>query len=83
MLSLLTISIFVGIALGLRFKVFILVPTVGLALAVVAANGMANEDGVWSLVATMVVVTTFLQLGYSAGVFWCLPMVTVDLQRAL
>jgi hypothetical protein len=67
MLILTTISIFAGIVLGLRFTAFILVPAVGLALALLAANGMAHEDGVWSLVATMVVVATFLQLGYIGG----------------
>jgi len=62
-----TISILVGIVLGLRFKVFILVPTIGLALALVAVTSMAHGDDVWSLVATMVVVTSFLQLGYIGG----------------
>jgi hypothetical protein len=61
------ISVLVGAALGLRFNFFILVPTVGLALAVVAVTGIALGNGIWRLVATMVVVAAFLQLGYIGG----------------
>jgi hypothetical protein len=66
-LTLTIISILVGTALGLRFEVFILVPTIGLTLTVVAVAGIASGDGVWWLVATMVLVATFLQLGYIGG----------------
>jgi hypothetical protein len=66
MLILTVISFFIGLVLGLRFKVFILVPAIGLALAMVAVNGIV-EDGVWWLVGTMVVVATSLQLGYVGG----------------
>jgi len=62
MLILTMISFLIGLVLGLRFKVFILVPAVGLALAMVAVNGAG--DGTWQLVGTMVVVASSLQLGY-------------------
>lgn len=62
-----TISLLVGGVLGLRFNLFILVPTLGVALIMVAVTGMARGDGVWSLMATMVEVTIFLQLGYFGG----------------
>jgi hypothetical protein len=68
MSALTIISILFGTALGLRCKVFVLVPTIGLALAVVAVAGIAGGDGVWQLVATMAVVATFLELGYISGV---------------
>jgi hypothetical protein len=61
------ISFLAGAMLGLRFKVFVLVPAIGLALAVVAVNGIGVEDGVWRIVGTMVVAATFLQLGYVGG----------------
>ena len=61
------ISFLAGAMLGLRFKVFVLVPAIGLALAVVAVNGIGVQDGVWRLVGTFVVVATFLQLGYVGG----------------
>jgi hypothetical protein len=62
----LTMTIFlVGLVLGLRFKVFILVPAIGFTLAMVAVTG--NVDGVWWLVGKMVVAAIFLQLGYVSG----------------
>ena len=67
MLIITTISILVGIVVGLRFKVFILVPTVGLATALVAANGIMLGDGIWRIAATMVIAATLLQLGYVGG----------------
>ena len=65
MLILTMISFLIGLVLGLRFKVFILVPAIGLALAMVAVNGAG--DGTWQLVGTMVVVASSLQLGYVGG----------------
>jgi hypothetical protein len=65
MLILALIIFLVGLVLGLRFKVFILVPVIGLTLAMVAVNG--NVDGVWWLVGKMVVAAIFLQLGYVGG----------------
>jgi hypothetical protein len=67
MLILTAICFLVGAMLGFQFKVFILVPAVGLALAMVAFNGVAFEEGTWQLVGTMVVVATSLQLGYFVG----------------
>jgi hypothetical protein len=56
----------IGLVLGLRFKVLILVPALGLALAIVAVNGNV-EDSVWPLVGRMVEAAIFLQLGYVGG----------------
>ena len=56
-----------GASLGLRFTMLILVPAIGLALALVAANGIVVEEGIWRLVGSMVVVATFIQLGYLGG----------------
>jgi hypothetical protein len=68
MLILMMISVLIGVVLGLRFKVFILVPAIGLALAIAAAvNGIVVGEGAWQLVGTMVVVATSLQLGYVGG----------------
>lgn len=64
---LLPICLLIGVVLGLRFKVLILVPTIGLALSMIALNGTA--DGIWRLVGTMILVATFLQLGYVGGSF--------------
>lgn len=62
-----TIFLLIGVILGLRFKVFILVPAIVLALAVVTVNGAAVQEGAWQLVGTMALVATFLQLGFVGG----------------
>ena len=61
------ISILIGAALGLQFNVFILVPTVVLALVSTAAIGIAHGDQMWSVVVTMVLVATALQISYLVG----------------
>ena len=67
MLILTMLSFPIGVVLGLRCKVFILVPAFGLALAAVAVNGFIVEEGVWRVIGAMVAVATFLQLGYFGG----------------
>ena len=67
MLILATIFFLVGVVLGLRFRMVILVPTVGVAFAMVAFNGVVVGADIWRLVGTMVVVATSVQLGYVAG----------------
>jgi mannitol-specific phosphotransferase system IIBC component len=61
------ISFLVGIALGHRFPMLILVPAIGLASAFVAANGVLIEEGIWRIVGSMVTVVIFVQLGYLGG----------------
>lgn len=58
---------FVGAVLGLHFKVLALVPTVGLAWAVVAAAGIASGEGVWQLALALAVTAATVQSGYLAG----------------
>jgi hypothetical protein len=67
MLILAMISFLAGAVLGLRFKVLVLVPAIGLASAVVAVDGIGLQDGVWRVAGMIVVVATFLQLGYLGG----------------
>lgn len=67
MLTLAIISLLIGVSLGLRFTMLSLVPAIGLALALVAANGIVVEEGIWRLVGSMVVVATFIQVGYLGG----------------
>jgi hypothetical protein len=67
MLILVIISFLIGLSLGVRFTVLILVPAIGLALALVVANGIVVEEGIWRLVGSMVIVVTFVQLGYLGG----------------
>jgi hypothetical protein len=66
MLILAIIALLIGFVLGLRFRVYVLIPAIGSAWAVVAVAG--NVDGVGQLVGAMVFVATFFQLGYLGGV---------------
>jgi hypothetical protein len=67
MLILAMICFPIGVILGLRFKMVILVPAIGLLEAMGVFNGFAVEEGIWQLVGTMVVVATSVQLGYFGG----------------
>jgi Mn2+/Fe2+ NRAMP family transporter len=59
------IGVVTGIALGLRYKVLILVPAVLFVMILAIVIGIARADGVWSIVLATVVVVTAVQLGYS------------------
>ena len=67
-LELATISVLAGIALGLRYKVFILVPAVTLAMTFAMIIGVARADHFWSIVLAMVVLGTAVQFGYLVGI---------------
>jgi hypothetical protein len=58
----------IGAALSLRFNVFILFPAIGLALIGTAAVEIAHHDPMGSMVLTMVLVGTTLQVGYLAAI---------------
>jgi hypothetical protein len=59
----------VGIALGLRFKVLVLVPAIALTAIFVLIIGIARGGSFWSIVLVMVIVGTAIQLGYLVGIF--------------
>jgi len=65
---LIPLSVLVGAMLGLRFKVFVLVPVICGALAIAVVEGIAGGDGLWRLVFAMIVIAASLQLGYILGI---------------
>jgi hypothetical protein len=67
-LELAIIAVVVGIVLGLRYKVLVLVHAVLFALNFSIIVGVARADSFWSIVVTTAAVVTALQLGYLAGV---------------
>jgi hypothetical protein len=67
MIILTMISFLVGAVLGLNFKVWILVPATGLALILVALDGVVVKEGISQLVGAMTLASIFLQLGYVGG----------------
>jgi hypothetical protein len=61
------IGVVVGIVLGLRYKVLILVPAVMLAMLSAIIVGVAHADRFWSIVLMTLELITAVQLGYLAG----------------
>jgi hypothetical protein len=67
MLTLTIVTILVGAVLGLRYKVFTLLPAVMFVLAFVIGVDVARGAGIWRIALDMMVATTALQLGYAGG----------------
>jgi hypothetical protein len=57
-----------GCALGLRFKVLVLVPAVTLAMLDATVIGISRGDQYWSVVVAVILFGTAVQLGYLAGI---------------
>jgi hypothetical protein len=68
-LALSVIGVAVGIALGLRFKVFVLVPAITLAVIFALTVGVARGDNFGLIVLAMVISGVAIQLGYLVGIF--------------
>ena len=67
-LELAIISVLAGIALGLRYKVFVLVPAVTLTIMFAVTGGIAHGDRLWSILLAMAILGTAVQIGYLAGI---------------
>ncbi len=62
------VGVVVGIVLGLRYKILILVPAVSLAIMFAVMSGIARGDRVWSILLAMAILGTAVQFGYLAGI---------------
>jgi hypothetical protein len=58
----------VGIALGLRYKVVILISAVSLAMMFALLVGIAQGDHFWSIVFNITISGSTIQLGYLVGI---------------
>jgi hypothetical protein len=67
-LELAIVSMLAGIALGLRYKVFILVPAVSFTIMFAVMSGIAHGDRLWSILFAMAILGTTVQFGYVAGI---------------
>ena len=67
MISFLAIGAVVGIILGLRFKVLVLVPASLLSTGVVTAVGLLDGQHLKLIALTAVAVAALLQIGYVVG----------------
>jgi uncharacterized protein YqgC (DUF456 family) len=64
---LLLLALLTGAVLGMRFKVFVLIPAIGLIVPAIVAAEMIRDKSVASLAVTAVLAGTFLQIGYLVG----------------
>jgi hypothetical protein len=62
------IGVLAGTALGLRYKVFVLVPAVALAMMVAAMAGIAHGDHFGSIILAMAILGATVQFGYLIGI---------------
>ena len=60
-----------GIALGLRYRVVILIPAVALVILFAMIVGIARGDGLLSLIMAMVIPGAAIQIGYLARAHIC------------
>jgi|ERR1700733_3255425 hypothetical protein len=60
-------SFLAGIALGLRFKVLILIPTIAGVLALASGIGIVHHNGFWTILLSGGLAVTSLQIGYLTG----------------
>jgi len=67
MMTIAMIALLIGALLGLRFRVFILVPAIVLASATILSVGMARSDSTWPTLLATVLAITALQVGYLSG----------------
>lgn len=66
MITVVIAAIFVGALLSLRYKVFVLIPFIMLACAVLSGAGLAWDISASQILLEVAAVTTALQLGYLA-----------------
>jgi hypothetical protein len=67
MLILSLIGIFVGLLLGARFTVFVLVPVICVALAFAIVDWIAQADGLWRPIFEVIAIAISVQFGYMLG----------------
>jgi hypothetical protein len=66
-LDIVIIHVLAGAAVGMRFKVMILVPAVTLTILFAAIIGVTRGDKFWSIAVSMILLGTAIQVGYLAG----------------
>jgi hypothetical protein len=59
-------SLLVGAYLGLRFRMYILLPAIGVAVTIIAARGLLNGPG--AMLGELMAVVIPIQIGYFVGV---------------
>jgi len=62
------VSMLLGAALGMRFKVFVLFPAIFASAALIVGAAAAHGSAVWSAVLSIALSATGLQIGFFGGV---------------
>ena len=65
---LLASALFIGVALGLRHNVFILIPACIVSTGAILAVSIAGHDSIWTIVLVTTSTLVALQMGYLAGI---------------
>jgi hypothetical protein len=68
MVVLILSTLCIGAALGVRFKVLILIPSIGLAFIAILAGGVARGDSASAILIAAVLASSFLQIGYLCSI---------------
>jgi len=64
MSTLILLATLLGAVVGMRFKVFIVFPAIGVALIVILAHGIARGTSVSGILIAVLVASSCLQVGY-------------------
>jgi len=81
MSMLILLAFLLGAVLGMRFKVFILIPAIGFALIGILAGGIARGNGVSSTLIAAVLASSCLQIGYLLGIIYSVALNRAGRQR--
>jgi hypothetical protein len=65
----LIISVLAGMAVGLRFKVFMNIPVIVIAVLSTAAIAVAQNEHGWAILSAIVLSAVGVQIGYLCGTF--------------
>ena len=68
MITLSLIGLFVGAALGQRFKIRVLIPALAILVIVAAGTGFMHARSGWYVVLIVATTATCLQIGYFFGI---------------
>ena len=63
------VSVLAGMAIGLRFKVFMIMPAIIVAALSAAAITVAHGDHAWAIMSAIVLSAIGVQIGYLCGTF--------------
>jgi hypothetical protein len=67
-LTIMFATLLVGAALGLRFRMYSLLPAIGLAVIIIAADGMLHRSSLVAVAGELTLAVIAMQVGYLLGI---------------